>query len=166
VNTDFHSTFCDLAGAKVPTDLDGISIAPLLTGKGELPARSLYWHFPHYTNQGSQPAGAMRKGDWKLIAHYASGQVELFDLAKDPSESNDVAATNVDFTAKLHDELTAWREKAGVQLNKPNPDYDKAAGEAIYKAFDTSNMPRAAQAVELFEKYRPWRKLMDEAIRK
>jgi arylsulfatase A len=53
---------------------------------GELPARPLFWDFPHYTNQGGRPGGAVRDGDWKLIELYEDGRVELFNLTKDPGE--------------------------------------------------------------------------------
>lgn len=164
-NMDFHPTFCEFASVETPDDLDGTSIAPVLVGKEEFPERSFYWHFPHYTNQGSQPAGAMRKGRWKMIAHYATGRVELFDLEKDPSEKMDIAALHVDLTAKLHTEFEAWRKKSGVQLNVPNPDFDSKAADAIYKDFDTSSLPQADKASELAKRLRPWRELMNEAIR-
>lgn len=62
---DFLPTFCDLAGVKCGK-VDGVSLAPLLRG-GRLKDRSLYWHYPHYSNQGGEPGSAIRDGDWKLI---------------------------------------------------------------------------------------------------
>ena len=64
IYTDLPVTLAELAGAKLPGDIDGISLAPLLLAKGELPERAFYWHFPHYTNQGGRPGGAIREGDW------------------------------------------------------------------------------------------------------
>ncbi|MEI9893648.1 MAG: sulfatase-like hydrolase/transferase [Chthoniobacter sp.] len=66
---DFMPTLMTAAGLDVAHTvgpLDGVNILPLLTG-GTLPPRTLYWHFPNYTNQGSKPAGAVRDGEWKLI---------------------------------------------------------------------------------------------------
>ena len=59
----------------------------LTSGKSSSGSRPLYWHIPHYTNQGSRPAGAMRDGRWKLVEHYDDGKVELFDLDADPGET-------------------------------------------------------------------------------
>jgi arylsulfatase A-like enzyme len=53
ISTDWLPTLLELAGAKVPPGLDGVSIAGLLTGTGKLAPRPLFWHVPHYTNQGS-----------------------------------------------------------------------------------------------------------------
>src|SRR6185503_7887986 len=70
INTDWTQTLLELAGLPAAEGLDGISTARLLT-KGEPPApRAFFWHFPHYTNQGGRPGGAVRRGDWKLIEHY------------------------------------------------------------------------------------------------
>jgi len=66
---DFFSDAARRAGVDVSHTvgpIDGVNILPLLTG-ATLPARTLYWHFPNYTNQGSKPAGAVREGDWKMV---------------------------------------------------------------------------------------------------
>ncbi len=80
VNTDLMPTLLELAGLEVPPDLDGVSCAALFRGGAEPAVRAMFWHFPHYTNQGGRPAGAVREGDWKLIEHYEDGRVELFNL--------------------------------------------------------------------------------------
>src|SRR5262249_15585673 len=70
INTDWVPTLLELTGAPpAKAKLDGVSLAPLLKG-GKLAPRPLFWHFPHYTNQGSRPHGSMREGDWTLIEHY------------------------------------------------------------------------------------------------
>src|SRR5262249_43689895 len=70
----------DVAGGK----RDGWSLVPIFHGE-KLKARELYWHYPHYANQGSRPAGAVRFKEYKLIEHYEDGRRELFDLKKDIS---------------------------------------------------------------------------------
>ena len=82
---DWTPTLLEACGVKPAGPLDGVSLVKLLEG-GSLPARPLFWHFPHYTNQGGRPGGAVREGDWKLIEHYEDGRVELFNLAKDAGE--------------------------------------------------------------------------------
>ena len=72
--------------------IDGVTQAGVLTsGKASSGSRPLFWHIPHYTNQGSRPAGAMRDGRWKLVEHYDDAKVELFDLDADPGETRDLA---------------------------------------------------------------------------
>ena len=93
VLTDLAPTLLEAAGvdaAKAVGPLDGINISKLLRGES-LPARTLYWHFPNYTNQGSRPAGAIRDGDWKLVEQFEDGSVELFNLAHDSGETKNLA---------------------------------------------------------------------------
>jgi arylsulfatase A-like enzyme len=91
INTDWVPTLLEMSGLPVPPGLDGVSLAPLLTGRGPAPQRGLFWHFPHYTNQGSRPSGAMREGNWMLVEYYDEERVELYDLSADPSETRNVA---------------------------------------------------------------------------
>ena len=67
----------------------------------------LSWHYPHYANQGGAPAGAVRDGDWKLIEWYEDGKVELFNLAKDPSERKDLAAAEAARVKAMKTKLAA-----------------------------------------------------------
>src|SRR5256886_3322930 len=131
INTDWLPTLVKIARARTPRDLDGVSIASLLLGRGQPKARRFYWHFPHYTNQGSQPAGAIRDGDWKLIEHYEDGRVELFDLAKDISETTDLSERARRRLARLKNELAAWRQRVGAQTNTPHPTFDPALNRQI-----------------------------------
>jgi len=79
INTDWIPTLLELAGRPAPSGLDGVSFAALLTGKGPAPKRSFFWHFPHYTNQGSRPGGAMRGGNLVIIDYYDTDAPELYD---------------------------------------------------------------------------------------
>ncbi len=63
MNTDWLPTLLEFAGRAVPEGLDGVSLASLLTGRGMPLPRSLFWHFPHYTNQGSRPSGCHARGE-------------------------------------------------------------------------------------------------------
>ena len=92
INTDWLPTLLETAGISVPSHLDGMSVLPVLLGRDGGGDRPFCWHFPHYTNQGSQPAGAIRKGDWKLIENYEDGRLEALQSADDAGEKNDLAA--------------------------------------------------------------------------
>jgi len=66
-SVDFYPTFCDAAGVK-PGDVDGVSLLPLLKG-GKLKPRPLFWHYPHYSNQGDEPGtSALARNDPPMLA--------------------------------------------------------------------------------------------------
>jgi len=105
--------------------IDGVSLVPLLQGK-TLDRGPLYWHYPHYSNQGGGPGGAVRDGDWKLIEWYEDGRLELFNLRTDIGEKNNLAASNPDKVKALHEKLIAWRKSVNAVMPLPNPNYDPA----------------------------------------
>jgi len=127
---DFHPTLCRAAG--IPrTGLDGVDLKPLLTG-GSIPERPLFWHYPHYSDQGGRPAGAVRLGAWKLIEFFEDGRLELFNLADDPGERRNLVLKEPERARKLHDTLVAWRKKVDASMPTPNPEYDpKRASEEL-----------------------------------
>ena len=165
ISTDWTPTVLDLCGAKPESDLDGVSIAPLLHGEALKP-RPLFWHVPHYTNQGSRPAGAVRDGDWKLIEQYEDGTVELFDLARDPGEERDLTAKLPEKAAALRTSLAKWRAAVGAQENEPNPRFDTALHKTLYIETDVSKLKPTATATKTAEPLRAWRKRIDEAVAK
>jgi arylsulfatase A-like enzyme len=164
LNTDWLPTLLELAGRPVPEGLDGVSFASPLTGQGKPPARRLFWHFPHYTNQGSQPAGAVRDGDWKYIEYYENNRAELFNLARDPGETDDLAASESGRVRQLHSQLEAWRVSAGAQTNTPNPDFNPALHRALYVDVDVSRYNAATADMALRERVLAWRKQMNAAL--
>lgn len=125
-STDFYPTILEMAGLELKPDqhMDGISLAPLLTGKEELAERSLYWHYPHYSNQGGKPGAAVRLGDYKLIEFFDPGGVELYNLAEDIGETTNLAKQLPEKTEELLDLLHVWQEEVGAEGMDPNPDYD------------------------------------------
>jgi arylsulfatase A len=164
VNTDFLPTLAELAGLTPPEGLDGVSFAPLLLGKGEPKPRTLYWHFPHYNNQGGRPAGAVREGDWKLVTHYDTDTAELYNLAHDKGEANDLAARELARVKVMLAKLQAWREKVKAQVNSPNPDCDDALYRQLYVDVDVSKLKPERTAAEMTPKLAAWRKGMDEVV--
>ena len=125
---DFFPTLLEAAGIKSPggPERDGRSLAPLLKRR-RAPERSLYWHYPHYGNQGGAPGSAIRRGRWKLI-EWLEGEprVELFDLESDPGETRDLAREEPARVRALLPDLHAWRARVGAKLPSPNPRYDPA----------------------------------------
>jgi arylsulfatase A len=122
-SADVPVTALALCGQKFPTPVDGQDLSQLLLERKPLPPRELYWHYPHYANQGSRPGGSVREGDWKLIEFYDTGRRELFNLANDMSESTNLTDKRPDQVERLAGKLAAWRRETDVQMPRPNPDF-------------------------------------------
>lgn len=125
ISTDYYPTLLECAGlpARPSQHVDGISIVPLLKNDF-LPERPLFWHYPHYSNQGGGPGGAVRLGQFKLLESYEDNHVELYNLKDDPGERNELAAQLPDKAAELRQRLHAWLKSVDAQMPTPNPNYD------------------------------------------
>lgn len=108
------------AGLPVPSDIDGVSLLPTLLGQPQPPRELLYREFPGYGGQQS-----IRVGNWKAIRtglhprpkDRASGKpvkTELYDLAADPAETNDLAGQNSDVVKKLEAMMAEQHRRSDV----------------------------------------------------
>ena len=122
---DLMPTILKMAGAEASTGpQDGLDLTSFLRG-GLAPDRdTLYWHYPHYSDQGGTPSGAIRVGDWKLIEFFEDNHLELYDLSLDPGEQYNFASTYQDKAYVLHEKLIAWRESIHAVMPTPNPGYN------------------------------------------
>ncbi|WP_435021332.1 sulfatase [Tundrisphaera sp. TA3] len=122
---DLFPTVLTLAGTKPAPNatIDGVDLVPVLRGSGTPRREALFWHYPHYSNQGGKPGGAILQGYRKLIENYEDGRLELYDVAIDPMEVDDLAADHPEEAARLRDRLAAWRASVDAQMPTPNPDY-------------------------------------------
>jgi arylsulfatase A-like enzyme len=114
---DFYPTLLQLAGASPDGAqvMDGVSLAQTLRQPDAAPRRdALYWHYPlqrpHFL--GGRSSGAMRDGDFKLIEFFDTGELELYNLRADLSESTNLAGQMPERAADMRARLTAWREAA------------------------------------------------------
>ena len=92
---DLLPTIAAAVGTRPPADraIDGIDLGPALRG-GKLADRALLWHFPHYRHgPGNDPYSVVRQGDWKLIRFYDPAKTELYNLAEDLGEANDLVVS-------------------------------------------------------------------------
>ncbi len=109
---DFLATAADLAGGSV-SRTDGISIAPSLLGREQLPHEHLYWEI----YEGPAPfQQAVRLGDWKGYRLGTKEPLELYNLKSDPAEEKNVAAGNPAMVKKI--------EAIMVREHSPSPYYD------------------------------------------
>ncbi len=162
---DLMPTVCALAGAAAPTVADFLDLSPLLLEGKALPPRPLFWHQPHYMNQGGRPAGAVREGDWKLLEHYEDGRLELYRLSDDPGETRDLAAAEPDRVAGLRGRLEAWRRSVGAEPMRANPDFDRAAWERCHGRVDVSRLAPLPTSEAMRPVLAEWRRAMDDPSR-
>ncbi len=122
---DMLPTLAEWAGVqKLPADVDGVSLAQVLTEQKPLAERSIFWHYPHYHPGGATPYSAVRQGDYRLVEFFEDGKVELYNLQNDVAEKENLASTDTKKAAELQQTLAAWRDKVGAQLPTPNPNFD------------------------------------------
>ena len=128
--SDFYPTLVDLTGNSMPegANVEGKSIVPVLEGK-PFDERPLYWHYPHYGNQGGRPSSIIRKGNWKLIHYWEDGHDELYNLAEDIHEDNDLSDEEPDRTAQMRDDLLRWLKEKDAKYPTPDPLYDEEVTE-------------------------------------
>jgi len=121
---DFYPTILEIARLQGDPQHkpDGRSIVPLLKDpEAVLPRDTLYWHYPHYY-QTTTPVSSLRQGDWKLLEYHEDMRLELYNLADDLGEEEDLSAQMPERAAGLREKLDAWRESVGAQMPEPNPD--------------------------------------------
>ena len=134
IGTDFFPTLLELTGQPLMPEqhIDGISLVPALKGEstGERP---LFWHYPHYGNQGGGPSSIIRRGDWKLIHYWEDQHRELYNLAEDPGELNDVFSQYPKIADRLGTELESHLKSVGAKLPEAWPGYRNEMLEAKRK---------------------------------
>ena len=118
---DLYPTIAAAAGIGVDHVIDGVDLRPALEGES-LDRQSLFWHYPHYSNQGGIPAGAIREGNFKLIERYEDGRVQLFDLLKDVGERNDLAESMPDRVNDMRQRLHDWYKTVDAKFLQPKGD--------------------------------------------
>lgn len=115
IGMDIPATIYQLTDTKV-AHLDGQSLLPLLLDENATIDRPLFWHYPHYSNQGGVPASAVRLGNYKLIQRLETGDVQLYDLEKDIGEQTDVSAQQPEKVVELRRLLMQWYLQVDAQI--------------------------------------------------
>jgi arylsulfatase A-like enzyme len=107
IGYDFFPTILSMAGIgnQGIDSLDGVDLTPLFTKDGDIEREAIYWHYPHYHGSGWTPGAAIRMGDWKIIEFYETNTVELYNLADDISETNDLSSQYPEKALSMQSEL-------------------------------------------------------------
>ena len=124
ISMDLFPTLLEMAGLKLSPDQhqDGVSLVPLLTESSDWERQAIFWHYPHYL-AGNTPTGAVRAGDYKLIEWFEDDRVELYNLAEDIGEVNDLATQMPEKTEELRELLRRWRSEVDARMPTPNPEW-------------------------------------------
>jgi len=122
---DFYPTFLEAAGLPLMPEqhVDGLSMMPLFKGGQNLDREAIYWHYPHYGNQGGRPACSMVSGCWKLIENFEDGDLELYHLDEDVSEQRNLSDVYPDRTRAMYKRMQAWQADVEAKIPEPNPDW-------------------------------------------
>lgn len=122
-SVDFFPTLLEMAGLPLrPADhVDGVSLVPLLRNPfAKFDRGPIFWHYPHYSNQGGFPASAVRVGDFKLIQDLEDGSMELFNVKDDINEHNNLEQLESGRVKEMKAQLDAWRREVQARPLLPN----------------------------------------------
>ncbi|WP_435894493.1 sulfatase [Oceaniferula spumae] len=130
IGMDIYPTILEAAGVPQPKGqvCDGESLISHIEKGTEIERDTLYWHYPHYHK--TKPYSAIRKGNWKLIRFHEDGKLELYQLSKDPSESQNLTEQFSEKAKTLAAELDTWLKSVDAQHMTPNPRYEPNAKKA------------------------------------
>ncbi|PZX51011.1 arylsulfatase A-like enzyme [Algoriphagus chordae] len=139
---DFYPTLLDLAGGELLPEehSDGITLLPLMKGE-MITERPLFWHFPHYGNQGGEPSSIIRRAEWKLIHYYEDGRKELYNFSEDISETTDLAAEYPERVREMDKELFDYLTEVGAKYPSPDPEYSEEKEKEFLRKMLTEKMP-------------------------
>lgn len=155
---DYYPTVMSYAGVEINDDiiLDGVDISPLLDGE-EIAERSLFWHYPHYGNQGGEPSTIIRKGDWKLIYYHEDLRCELYNLKNDISEMEHINIQYPEKVEELKAEVLAWIEESGAKIPVGDPQYNPVAEAKVKEGWRTKTLEQRENERQsmLSETYQP-----------
>lgn len=143
IGMDFYPTMLELAGMPLKPEqhVDGVSLVPVLKGE-TIPERDLFWHYPHYGNQGGEPSSIIRSDQWKLIYYHEDGRNELYNLVNDLGEATDVASQHPEVTAKLRQRLDGWLAATDAKIPQPDPRFQQEKMDAQLDRARTEWMPQ------------------------
>lgn len=126
ISQDLFPTLVEVLGlqAKGKQTLDGKSLSPLFKGES-LDRAALIWHFPHYHGSAWKPGAAIRQGPWKLVKHFETDKIELFNLSTDIGETRDMATEEAAKAQELEQALIQGLKRMNAQFPVVNPNFSE-----------------------------------------
>jgi arylsulfatase A len=127
---DLLPTIAELARLKtsLPKSIEGGSLAPVLRSPGKAavkrPREELIFHFPHYDYENDGPASVIFLGHLKAYKRYETGELRLYDLAKDLGEQHDLAKQMPAQAAAMERRMNEYLKAVNAQMATVNPNYD------------------------------------------
>ena len=143
VGADFLPTLIDYipGDIAISQEIEGRSLKPLFSGES-MPERPIFWHYPHYGNQGGVPSAMVREGEWKLIRYYEDGHEELYHISEDPFEENELSETFPEKKVALSELLGNYLDGKPVLMPTPDPTFDKALFQKRIEQMENDLLPR------------------------
>ncbi len=122
---DFYPTICEIAGVAEYKQGEGKSLIRLFEDCRDtyLDDRPIFWHYPHYANQGGTPGSSVRKGRYKLIQFYEYKNYELYDIVSDPGETKNIYGDRSAIALELTELLENWKQSIEAKIPEKNPDF-------------------------------------------
>lgn len=155
---DFYPTLLELTGVHIPGNhhVDGQTLVPLLEG-GRISDRPLFWHFPHYGNQGGEPSSMIMEGQWKLIFYHEDQKVELYDVVEDPGELTEFSEVQRERAVAMQAKLENWLRSTNATYPTANPEFDERARAKRWETLRTDALMRLDEAHDAYldENYDP-----------
>ncbi len=138
---DLYPTIVDYIGLaqNKAQAIDGVSITPLIHGES-IESRPLFWHYPHYGNQGGEPSSIVREGDWKLIHYHEDDRRELYNLSIDMSEYETLNHLYPERVSELDAKLTEWLEQTNAVMPTADPNYSPQKEAALKETWRTKTL--------------------------
>lgn len=143
IGMDFYPTLLDLVGLPLKPEehSDGMSLLPLLKGD-TISERTLYWHYPHYGNQGGEPTSIIRQGYWKLIYYHEDERMELYNLERDPGEQFDLSRLQPDKANALRGTLNNYLLDRKAAFPTHDILYNAKAEQAYLQGMKKNMLPK------------------------
>lgn len=118
---DYYPTLMDIIDNQTPDKqkIDGLSFKKeLMTDKisKNIKKRKLYWHYPHFSNQGSRPSAAVRYKNLKLIESLEDNSIQLYNLATDTYEKNNIKDEEPKLARKLQGYIQQWQKEVNANM--------------------------------------------------
>jgi arylsulfatase A-like enzyme len=118
---DLLPTILDLINSLDNNESDGVSWKNHLLSNIKLEERPIFWHYPHYGNQGGTPCSCIRLGNYKLIEFFENNRIELYNIDYDIGETNNLSDKLKDKSEMLYRLLKDWQQNTKAKFPEINP---------------------------------------------